>query len=59
MTGVVYFQASGGQDGVQNVYGAMFFFVSATSYLQIYSVGFVSIDDITQNTTRLEGVSSH
>lgn len=40
MTGLVYFQASGGQDGVQNVYGALFFFVSSTSYLQLYSVAF-------------------
>ena len=42
MTGLFFFQSCGGQDGIYNVFGLMFYLITSTSYIQIYSVVFVS-----------------
>ncbi|CAH3037565.1 unnamed protein product [Porites evermanni] len=40
MTGLFFFKSCGGQDGIYNVFGVMFYLITSTSYIQIYSVVF-------------------
>ena len=42
MTGLFFFQSCDGQDGIYNVFGVMFYIITSTSYIQVYSVVFVS-----------------
>ncbi|CAH3152291.1 unnamed protein product [Porites lobata] len=40
MTGLFFFQSCDGQDGIYNVFGVMFYLITSTSYIQVYSVVF-------------------